>query len=71
MFGKYAASRLDIDPDGFFDLVAHGNRNRVSYTGEKSSIPIVMTPKKLKNTLAIRPEYDVEYVIPIILFPKL
>jgi hypothetical protein len=39
-FAKYIANRIDIDPNGMFDIVAHGNSDLIEIENNKKTITI-------------------------------
>lgn len=62
LFAKFIANRPDIDPDGIFDIVAHGNSNLIEIeNGEKTirisareAAKLIKRQKGYKNSKAIR-----------------
>lgn len=40
LFAKYIANRPDIDPDGMFDIIAHGNSDQIEIVNNYKNIRI-------------------------------
>lgn len=55
MFAKYIANRKDIDPKGFFDVIAHGEKSKIEIYN--NGIKIKVSHRVLARLLKSNPDY--------------
>ena len=62
LFAKYIANRADIDPNGMYDIIAHGNsdlieitnRGKITTINAKLAAKLIRTKPGFKNAKSIR-----------------